>query len=38
MLEGEPLGNMGTTKKSTKLYLELRQNGRPIDPSGWIKS
>ena len=41
VLTGEPLGNLpqgsGSLERS-RLYLELRYNGRPIDPAPWIKN
>ncbi len=41
VLAGEPLGNLpqraGSLQRS-RLYLELRYNGRPIDPAPWIKN
>jgi septal ring factor EnvC (AmiA/AmiB activator) len=36
LLEGEPIGSMGDSG-STKLYMELREDGRPIDPMKWVK-
>lgn len=33
---GEPLGVMGDTPPTRELYLELRKNSKPIDPSSWI--
>ncbi len=37
VLAGEPVGIMSTTaKRAPKLYLELRQGGRPIDPLPWL--
>ncbi|MBL6081300.1 peptidoglycan DD-metalloendopeptidase family protein [Belnapia sp. T18] len=32
LLAGEPVGQLG----EAALYLELRRNGRPIDPRGWF--
>ena len=37
LLEGEPIGAMGDGDSSRKLYIELRKNNQPIDPSQWIK-
>jgi septal ring factor EnvC (AmiA/AmiB activator) len=37
LLEGEPIGSMGSGRK-TRLYMELREGGRPVDPAAWIKS
>jgi murein DD-endopeptidase MepM/ murein hydrolase activator NlpD len=36
--KGTPLGVIGATGSLTgeKLYFELRQDGRPIDPEGWF--
>jgi septal ring factor EnvC (AmiA/AmiB activator) len=34
---GEALGTaMLTTSDSTGVYFELRQNGKPVDPRGWL--
>lgn len=33
---GEPVGVMGDTPKQRELYLELRKNSKPIDPTRWI--
>ena len=33
---GEPVGVMGATPDERELYLELRKNSKPIDPSRWI--
>ena len=38
--EGEPVGTMGTAEGKTlgnRLYLELRKDSRPVDPSLWFK-
>jgi septal ring factor EnvC (AmiA/AmiB activator) len=37
LLEGEPIGAMGDSESSNRLYIELRQNNQPIDPASWIK-
>lgn len=37
LLEGEPIGAMGEGEEGARLYLELRKNNQPIDPSPWIK-
>ena len=37
VLTGEPVGIVGTTESpGARLYLELRQGGRPIDPQPWL--
>jgi len=37
VLAGEPVGIMSpAAKRAPKLYLELRQGGRPIDPLPWL--
>ncbi len=37
VLAGEPVGIVGMAKPvGTRLYLELRQGGRPIDPLPWL--
>ncbi len=33
---GEPVGVMGETIEARRLYLELRNNGKPTDPKPWI--
>lgn len=41
VLAGEPLGNLPQSTGSlarSRLYLELRYNGSPIDPAPWIKN
>lgn len=36
VLPGEPIGMMPPSpQRKTKLYMELRQDGEPIDPSSW---
>jgi len=37
VLAGEPVGVMGQSKDGNpKLYMELRRDGRPIDPAPWL--
>jgi septal ring factor EnvC (AmiA/AmiB activator) len=37
VLAGEPVGIMGTREGgSPELYIELRRNGRPINPLPWL--
>ncbi len=37
LLTGEPVGIMAPSGKgSPRLYLELRRNGRPVDPQPWL--
>ncbi|MDE3061405.1 MAG: peptidoglycan DD-metalloendopeptidase family protein, partial [Pseudomonadota bacterium] len=36
LLEGEPIGAMGDSESGNRLYMELRQNNRPINPAPWI--
>lgn len=38
VLRGEPVGRMGNDTKSTRLYVEIRKNNRPIDPIPWLES
>lgn len=39
LLEGEPIGAMNREDNSaTSLYMELRQNGKPIDPAPWVSA
>ena len=33
---GEPIGRMPQTSGRSSLYVELRRNGRPIDPEPWM--
>jgi len=37
LLEGEPIGSMSSGAEGTHLYMELRKDGKPIDPSAWFK-
>ncbi len=37
LLAGEPVGQMKkSSKENPKLYMELRNNGAPIDPTPWL--
>jgi septal ring factor EnvC (AmiA/AmiB activator) len=36
LLEGEPIGAMGNVQEDRRLYLELRENGKPVDPAPWF--
>jgi septal ring factor EnvC (AmiA/AmiB activator) len=37
VLSGEPIGVMGTPKReSPSLYVELRRNSQPINPTPWL--
>lgn len=36
LLEGEPIGSMGKSPGS-RLYMELREDGKPVDPIKWVK-
>ncbi|MFT5540655.1 MAG: septal ring factor EnvC (AmiA/AmiB activator) [Alphaproteobacteria bacterium] len=39
LLAGEPIGIMPRTAKETlRLYMELRRDGRPIDPLPWLEA
>lgn len=38
VLKGEPVGEMGQSDKGTKLYMEVRKESRPVDPSPWFGS
>lgn len=38
VVKGEPIGEMGKGTKGTELYLELRENNRPIDPQPWLEN
>lgn len=37
LMEGEPIGSMGQARDERHLYMELRHNSKPVDPSVWIK-
>jgi septal ring factor EnvC (AmiA/AmiB activator) len=37
LLEGEPIGAMGNHAGGTRLYTELRKDGKPVDPLPWFK-
>ncbi|MFW0777545.1 MAG: murein hydrolase activator EnvC family protein [Rickettsiales bacterium] len=36
LLEGEPIGAMGSRESSARLYVELRKKNQPIDPAPWM--
>ena len=36
LLAGEPIGVMGTRKEGTRLYVEVRRKGQPINPLPWF--
>ena len=38
LLAGEPVGKMGQldSQRKPELYIELRQNGEPINPIPWL--
>ncbi len=37
VISGEPVGRLSASNKTkADLYIELRKNGKPIDPSGWF--
>ena len=37
LLSGEPIGVMGAAKKvKPSLYIELRRNSQPINPTPWL--
>jgi len=36
LLKGEPIGSMGETDEKTRLYMELRKNSKPVDPSPYL--
>ncbi len=36
LLEGEPIGVMGNAEVERTLYMELREQGKPVDPAPWI--
>jgi septal ring factor EnvC (AmiA/AmiB activator) len=37
LLGGEPIGAMSSTQsRSTRLYLEIRRRGQPINPLPWL--
>lgn len=37
LLEGEPIGAMGDDESENRLYMELRLNNQPIDPTPWVR-
>ena len=37
LLEGEPIGVMGDEDEDNRLYMELRSNNQPIDPTPWVR-
>ena len=37
LLAGEPLGTMPASSAESKLYFELRQNGKSVDPAPWLQ-
>lgn len=37
LLEGEPIGAMGDKESNNRLYMELRLNNQPIDPTPWVR-
>jgi murein hydrolase activator len=37
LLEGEPIGAMGDSESDNRLYMELRLNNQPIDPTPWVR-
>ena len=37
LLEGEPIGAMGEGESANHLYVELRKNNQPVDPTPWLK-
>lgn len=36
LLAGEPVGVMGTHKEGTRLYVEVRRKGQPVNPLPWF--
>ncbi len=37
LLAGEPLGTMPASGSGSRLYFEVRQNGKSIDPAPWLR-
>jgi septal ring factor EnvC (AmiA/AmiB activator) len=38
LLAGEPIGNMPQTSAGARLYFELRQNGKGVNPAPWLEA
>jgi septal ring factor EnvC (AmiA/AmiB activator) len=36
LLEGEPIGAMGKAQMDRRLYVELREDGKAVDPAPWF--
>lgn len=36
LLEGEPIGAMGDSESSSRLYVELRKDNQPVNPAPWM--
>lgn len=38
LMEGEPIGTMGTSQDARRLYIEIREDRKPVDPLPWFKA
>ena len=36
LLRGEPVGQMGSSDRTARLYIEIREQGTPVNPALWL--